>query len=594
MPNLSKKSGTGRAKYKVEPRAVTEQAEYVENRTDTVSRWNLHRADHQIWRMEKYTLEELKLGGAMANPALWPSFTFNGPRTYWNAIRRAVTANNPRIKVKLPGFNEAENNVALYNQMLIETDRHEHFAYGLWAEVDERRVRRGLRPFQSSYAFLMAVRGGAFLRPWFISDERFPFDVDLWDPLTVSYEMGSDGLSWACHHYKAPYYDLADRYPDKFADYKDSRGFARDRLGADEENNVEVRDCWWCEYDTNGKPHVWSAVIAGDDVPLQDPYEWRDIDHIPVILTRSFGPDIETEHDYRSISRATEDAWESIYTANKNIYPWINRILTLYGLYLRNNAIGPWHARGTDLSSEQLMNALKPFNVIQSRRPDATITPLSMPSMAQEVKEFRAILEGMEQRGSVPYSLYGQLSMELSGYAVNQLQGAIGITAEPLSQAMGMGYRLSTDELIQQFRQRGKRVSVKGMDTRNRAFIEDIKKSDLRDKYHLEVEVRPELPADQLQTAQVAQTWAQVGVDPLTILDEILKVSSPRDVLRRMVLWQELTALQQAEIAGASQPAIPGGPPPEAQPPEARGIQSGFSPSYQQTSQATLDSAGLG
>lgn len=594
MPNFSRRTGSGRRKYEVPIEDLTEYVNYLEKRTDHVARIELHKEDEAIWRMERYVLEEVKMGGVGVNPAMWPSFTSNGPRTYWNAVRRAVTSNDPRIRVVLPGFPDNGMSPQLFNAMLAETDRHEHFAYGTWAEIDERRVKRGKSPFISSYAYLMAVRGGAFLRPWFMSDTRVPFDVDLWDPMVTVYEPGSEGLDFVAHHYKTPFYDVWGRYRDKFADddYKDQKSRAKDLLGCDYEGNTEVSDIWWLEVDPRGNPHVWSAVIAGEDFVLADPYEWKDLDHLPIFLTRAFGPDIEADADYRSINQSVRDQWETIFTANKSIYPWINRVLTLYGLYLRNSAIGPWHARGTDLSDEQIRQAIQPFQVIQSRRPEATIQPIAMPQMASEVKEFGQLLQGMEQRGGVPYSLYGQLNFELSGFAVNQLQGAIGIVADPLARMMSMGYKLATDELIQQFRQRGQRVSVSGKDTRRRNFIEDIKRSDLRDKYALEVEIAPQLPQDELQQAQVAQIQASVGVDPLTILDETLKMSSPRDILRRSVLWQMLQ--QEIQMEFNPQAQQPGGPgiPPESQPPEARGIRSGFTPSRQQTPDSALEQAG--
>src|SRR5690606_29719891 len=102
-------------------------------------------------------------------------------------------------------------------------------------------------------------------------------------------------------------------------------------------------------------------------------------------------------------------------------------------------------------------------------------------------------------------------------------------------------------------------------------------RADLRDKYSLEVEIRPELPQDQLQTAQVAAQLQQVGVDPLTLFDEVLKLSSPRDILRRSVLWQTMQQEMQMEAQTAMTDAT-GMPPPEAQPPEARGIRSAFTP----------------
>lgn len=550
MPKFTTKNARGRAKYQADIREVIAYCASLENRVDHRTRFNLHDLDERIWRLEKYTLEELKLPGNTQDRALWPSFTSNGPRTYWNAIRRATTSNSPRMRVALPGFPDAETEDILdyYNRMLAETSLHERFAYGLWHSVDEQRIRRGMLPFQDQLAWNLGIRGGAFIRPWLETDSRFPFQVPLWDPRTVVYERGPYGLEFVGRHYRTDFQTIASMYPD--ADLKNA--------GKDEEGNVEVFDCWWSELEGQ-REHIWNLTALAGGEALLEPYEHRNLDHIPVYMIRAFGPDVDGLADYRDVARSVETTWETIYTANRNIYPWINRIFTLYGLYLRQYAIGPWFAKGTGFTEQQLKDAIRPFGVIQSPNPNAVMGPLAPPEMAQEVKEFFNALQGMEQRGSVPFSIFGQISFELSGFAVNQLQGAASMVASPLAKQMAWAYRLATDELITQFRQRGSKVTIRGLDQRRQQFIEDIKRTDLRDKFYLEVDITPDLPTDRLQDAQVAQAWKQVGVDQMTILDEVLKVQDPRESMRRTIAWEALAAemkQRQAVAAGVDRQAV--------------------------------------
>lgn len=552
MPRFTKKStstATRTKRYEVDHDKAVDYCAALERRVDHVARYRMHEEDEALWRLERYTLEELKLVGQGVDPRQWPSFTSNSPRTYWNAIRRATTSHTPLLRVQLPGMPmEQGDDFELYKAMLDETSRHERFGYGVLHSIDEQAVKRGMRPFQDNLAWHLAIRGGVFIRPWFDPDARNNFRVDLWDPRTVSYEPGEDGLDYVCHHYSEPEYSVLQRYYVTDEDQKR-------KLKPDEAGNIDIYDIWWCEYDDKGKEHIWSIVVAAGGCVLQEAYEHRDMDHVPVFLVRTFGPDIESIPEHKNITRTVEGSWETIYTANKSIYPWINRITTLYALYLRNSAIGPWHARGTDANEEQLRKALQPFQIVQSRRADATIQPLTPPAMAGEVKEFFQYLQGAEQRGSVPYSVLGQIPFELSGFAVNQLQGAVAIPAGEVTKSMGWVYRLAIDELIQQFRQRAKngRVTVKGMDSRKAQFIEDIKRSELRDKYFLDVKIAPELPSDQLQMANVAKMLSDMGIDPITIMDEYLNIENPREVLQRMGIWQMFQAEVQQKIAAQQQ-----------------------------------------
>jgi hypothetical protein len=600
MPRFTTRSGSKKGKYQLDPanvRELTGFAKYLETRHDHVTRFNLHRLDERILRCEKYTLEELRTQNN-TDPSMWPSVTSNGPRTYWNAVRRATTSNSARVRVRLPGFPGPEVDVDLYEHMLTETARHEHFAYGALEAVDEQRLRRGDRPVQDNLAFYLGIRGGVFMRPWYKKDARTPFDLAVWDPKTVVYEPGSEMLDFVCHHYKTTFYDAVDRYYEKFEDakgYKDAHTAAKRLLGADDSGNVEIYDIWWCEYDGKGDPHIWSAVIGSGDYVLQDATEWRDLDTNPVFLVRSFGPDVELEADYNDIRRGTTDRWETIYTANRDIYPWINRILTLYGLYLRNGAIGPWHANQTGMTQEQLMNANRPFNMIQTDRAGATIQPLGNAQMAPEVKEFLNWMSNAEQRGGVPFSVFGQIPFEISGFAVNQLQGAVGIVAEPMAKAMGWCYRMAVDSWIQQFRARGGSVSVYGKDTRQKQFLEEISRAQLRDKYSLDVEISPELPVDKLQQANIAVAWKNAGIDPITIADQVFKVDDPRELAKRIVVWEQMVAEIQAE-AQPQQAALPPGMNPEVLPPELNGMtqqHNQFQRSAQQTSDEELAAAGM-
>lgn len=591
MPNLAYRGGQGRAKYRADCDKIVEYCRNIENRVDHTTRIGLHRLDEKIWRLEKYTLEELQaVGGKAGDARLWPSFTSNGPRTYWQALRRAITANSPRFRIQIPGMiDEDEDDAELYAAQMMEIDRHEHFSVGLWNSVDEQRIRRAQLPFQDQLAWFMSLRGGVFIRPWFESEKRYPFQVPMWDPMTVAYDVCEDGLEYVCHHYRTPLGTVKARYDVDESDHK---------LATDEEGNIEIYDAWWLEY-VKGEPHIWNAVACGDGYPLLEAYEYRDLDHIPVYLVRTFGPDVENSEDYRQVGYQTQAAWETIYTANRDVYPWINRVLTLNALYLRQHAIGPWLAKDTGFNAEQLRNALQPFQIIQTRNPNASIQPVSPPEMAGEVKELFNWLTGAEQRGSVPYSIFGQIPFELSGFAVNQLQGAVSIQAGQLAKMMGWVYRLATDELIQQFRQRGKKVTIAGFDQRRRQFIEDIKRAELRDKYHLEVDMSPELPSDKLQQAQVAQLLSGVGIDPITILDEVLKVASPREIMKRIIAWQtlqtemkqqgEMEQMEKAEEEG-------GGMPPQILPPEAQGLlaqHAQFAPSPQHIPFEALAAAGF-
>jgi hypothetical protein len=551
MPNFYRR-GQG-----VEISDVQGFVQQLEQRQDNQARFVQHDKDEKLWRLEPYTLEEVSV--FKTDSRKWPSLTLNGPRTYWNAVRKATSA-PPRFRVLLPGLSLDPLDEEGYTRGLGETARHERFALGLFHALDEQRLRRAMMPFQRDLSFFMAIRGGAIPRIWYNPDARQPFRIDLWDPRTVVYEPGGDGLSFASHHYWTPRYDLIDRYAD----------VNPDELTGDANDNCEVFDAWWLEGGS-----VFNAVFTPSTVLLKP--EEMPIDHVPVYVVRAFGPDSEGNYEEQgNAARRTTDAWESIYAANREMYAALNRIATLYSLYLRWHAIGPYQvdpASTTIRDQSDFQKALEPFGIFPGK-----IGPVSPPEMANEVKELFGHVQGAEQRGSIPYSVYGQIPFELSGFAVNQLQGAVGIVAGPLVDQMKWVFRLVVDECIQQFRARGQRksVSLRGTDGRRQQFMEEIRRADLRDKYFFDVDLDPELPVDKLQEAQIAQAWASLGIDPITVMDEILKLDDPRQAMQRMAAWQLLQRELQLQVQAQTQAPAAGGngarPPSEAMPPDMMGM----------------------
>lgn len=525
---------------------VIARVSQLDTRTDTQARYAAHDEDEHVWALRKYVLEEIATFGG--NPAEWPSVTLNGPRTYWSAVRRSVTASRPHIKVDLPPIGEGEEPL---RKVLEETARHERFAMGILEENDEVRIRRGLQPLQLDMAWQMAIRGGSIARVWLDPNSSPQFNIALWDPRTVVYDPGDRGLDFAARRYYRPLTEIQQRYPK----------VDTSRLAADAFGRVMVYDCWWMDGN-----EAWNAVYT-DGADLMEAEHMQD-DHLPVFLVRAFGPDIDGAHDQTDQADRTTKEWESIYTANRETYKLLNRIATLYSLYLRRGAIGPYVGRIGVQSAEEATKALRPFGYTEMPTDGVVPQPVVPPQMAAEAKEFFGFLQGAEQRGSIPYSVYGQVQTQLSGFAINQLQGAVSIVSGQIANQMGWLYKLIIDEAFSQFGQRGKKLTVRGVDTRRRGYIEDMKRTDLRKKYFVRVDVTPEMPSDKLQDAQVAAQWAAIGIDPVTILDEVLKVDDPNQVVERMVAWlrlqQEVAAQNPVEAPAnaAQQPGQPGAVPP--------------------------------
>jgi hypothetical protein len=538
-------------------------------------RMEKHIRVERINRLEKWVLEEVNRA-APQHKDNWPTVTTNEPRTLFNAIRRACGKNDVRHQIELPQLPTDEEHD--------EINRHERLLIGCWNDTDLLRRRRGMGRFQQDGLWFAALRGGVFVRPLVLKSAPFtPFRVELWDAVATVYEPGSTGLAFVAHFRMVPKNSLLEDY-----------GTEEDE---DKNGNVSIADIWWKGKwgDAEG---VWN-VILGPKVTLKGPdakKEWgpEPFDEIPVFCIKGGSPGEQKPEGDSIGDQRLEDAWETIFDANETAYAWFNRIASLYGLIVRNGAIGPYQVDEAVYRryGDQIAKNLKPFGIVPGN-----IAGVGSPPMAQEAKELFSYLQGALQRGGVPYSSFGQVPFEMSGFGINQLQGGIEVSALPVTQTIEDMYWVADDEILRQVRKLKGKFRVQGLDNAGKAFLEEIAGAKLDKNYIVNTKLQIALPQDELLRAQVAETLQRLGVSQLTVFDKYLDIQDPHGEYERRLaeeadrepvvktLKMAAVAMQQGhpEIAAYllqtyAMPALQAGnaakganPPPEAQPPESRG-----------------------
>jgi hypothetical protein len=564
-------------------------AEVREYAKDLLSRQQKRLQKHirieRILRLEKWVLEEIRKD-APSKQDDWPTVTSNEPKTLFNAIRRACNKYPVRHQIQLPQLpSDAEHQ---------EINRHEQLLIGAYNDADLLRRRRSMNRLQTDAEWFCSVRGGVFVRPLVLRSAPFtPFRIEIWDPVATVYESGSTGLAFVCHFRIVPKNIVREDY-----------GKEED---ADHNGNVVIMDCWWkgnWDDEGDGKA-VWNVILSPKRIlkgpkEAEEPEEKRKawgkepFDDIPVYCIKNGSP-AEQKPEADDIGDARqEDAWESILDTNEQLYAWFNRILSLYGLIIRQGAIGPYSVDPTlwKQFGDKIGKMLKPFGIIPGEAKG--VTP---PAMAVEAREMLSYLQGALQRGGVPFSSFGQVPFELSGFGINQLQGGIEVTALPVAQALEDMFWVSDDEILRQCRRLKGKFRVQGSDNAGKPFLDEIEAAKLDKNYIVDTTMKIALPQDDLMRGQLAQLYDSVGVPKLTIYDQVLELQDPHGeylrrqkedmdkdpVLKALAMATAAMAAGQPEKAKylliayaqpllqANQQGAPGNPPPEVQPPESRG-----------------------
>lgn len=550
-------------------------------------RRRMHELDHSLWRLDEYVLEEIRHNSRIKKEN-YPSFTSNAPRTLSRAVMAMLNKNRPRIRINLPpDVSDAEQDVINANERLIE---------GALYENDLVRARRGDNKTQYEVTWYLAHRGGVIIRPLVRPGERATqFPIDVFDPYECSWDDGNDGLLFFVRKYNEDIASVLDRW-----NFEDDEG----RPSCNSADEVEMFDVWWVEKgddketpDASAAPRVYNAVIAGDRWAKEPTYH-AEFDHIPLYVIRAGGTPArmavmpgDTGVEWRA------DQWESIYTSIRETVGWINRAATLYSLYLRDGAIGPWVYKG---SRNKNITSPRAFTTIRIS-PGEEFGPVGMPQMAGEAKEFMAFIQTEWQKAGVSEIVFGNLPFTISGFGMTQLRGAVEVLIGQFVDGTETSYQMITHEITEQFVRVGgrKKFQLQGYDRRGKVFMESIRPQDITKVYIPEVTLKDGMPDDPLAMGNAAQMWVAAGAprrevyerifnaddagawerqrrrEEIEALPEIKMLTAIQDLLRvgKRESAQLLIEMLAAQGIGA-QPQAPGvtQPEPENLPPETAGI----------------------
>lgn len=478
---------------------------------DHIARKHEHELDHSLWRLDSYILEEIR-HNTVIKKENFPSFTSNAPYTLSRATMALANRNAPSIRFQLPpDVTEEEEDVASNNERLI---------YGALFDNDLLRARRDDNTLQYELTWYIIHRGGVLFRPLFEPEKRqAKFRILVYDPYECAWTTDDNGLDF-----------FVRRYKDTENSVK--RTWGMKEVSTDGEGSVDMFEVWWVELDEedgeidpDSKPRVYNAVIAGDSW-AKEPQHHSEFDHIPVFCIRSGGSPARMPQFTGTSRNWRVDQWETIYTGVRKTIGWMNRAVTLYSLYLRNGAIGPWVYKGS--ANKNIARALNPFKVVRIK-PGEEFGPVTPPAMAREAKEFLAFIQGEWQKAGVSEVIFGSLPFTVSGFGMIQLRSAVEILVGNYLRATEQCYSIIADELTQQFISIGgrRKITVKGVDSREASFIERLQPRDIEKRYVIEVNLRDALPDDPVAKGQAGQLWRSAGAPLKTIYEKVLNSQDP-------------------------------------------------------------------
>jgi len=442
----------------------------------------------------------------------YQDYTSNSPQTYADKIIGWMASH--RLIVRVPHRGDAL-------QEREQNDNKERFLIGLLKSVDEELTMNQLEPrLQQTLSSMICLRGWFAGRALIAKDEDDDstyVSVQPWDPMHTYWSMGKRGLDWACYKTRRTLQEIRAEYPDYELDEWTIGNQNPDEFGLD------VYDYYDREQNC--------VVIQGKFA--KKPQE-HGADRVPVFLGMVGAmPRLQGRFNGRLDPDMMADYGESLFKSNRELYKKHNFTMSVMMDMVARAQKQTVLVRSRDGSKSLDEDPYRAGSEI-SLAEGESVEPLGLLEVARETAAYMGLVSGELQRGSLPFSVYGELEFQLSGFAINTLRQGIQTVLEPRLDALRTCYTQICNLLSDQYASGAfDSIELSGWENNRQWFSEEITYEMIEGVGAPEIDFVGNLPQDEMSKMSMAQ-MAREGPVPLmddrTIRDEILGLQSADEI----------------------------------------------------------------
>ena len=484
--------------------------------------------DHALYRLEPYDAGEG-----------YQSYTSNEPQTFAEKIIGWISGADMTVRIPHDGADA---------DLRERNDLKERFLIGIERAANERLCHMMLPELRDQLSWYSAIRGWYAGRALLAKrpDGSTYVDVTPWDPLHTYWESGPDGLEWACYKMPKTKEQIFSQYNIK-VDWETPYSV----------DGIEVYDFYDKEMNTI---LVYNGSKTNPLIRVVKKQQRHGADQVPVFI----GP-VGANPYIVALSQSTmqdtiADVGESVFRSTRDLYPKHNMMMsTLLELTARSRR------QGLIVRSRDGMKTLDEDPYLEgseiSLAQNENVEPLGLLEMAKETGAFMSLISGEMQRGSLPYSVYGELPFQLSGFAINTLRQGVETVVNKYLRSVEKAYRMIFNLLSDQYAAGSfKSMELSGMDRNRMFFTEEITPEMIKDTGQPVVNLVGQLPQDDMTRFSMAQI-AREGPTPLLSdrairdriltlqdadqMDDAIKEQMAERMLPEAALWTLLRASER-------------------------------------------------
>jgi len=450
--------------------------------------------DEKLWTGEPYELKDSK-GDKLQDVE---HVTLNDARVFGERVLAVLNESEEIIEIN----GQRSGRVMDSKQTKVIED----FFHDVLYIADERQdgiLMPGIDPY---FWEQIGIRGGVFSRILLSQDgEGFDPDILPLDRYKCRFRMGRRGFSWFAFWDVLSRDECLDEYPD----------YAM-------KGETVIRWDYWNS----------TEEIIFLDGTFYDAYPNK-LGYPPFIgqLCQQ-GTFLETS------ARALRMRGDSIYSANRDLYPHLNKIASIMQTMNMLSLAPPQVLKsksGKKLPSEPIYR----LGRILALETDEGLQKVDAPDIIGAMRFFQGMLGGALQRGSLSHIDWGNLQFQLSQVAIATLAGASRQVFTPRLHTMERFKRKMAKEIISQFTNFNMKADI-GRVGKKRTYT----KADLEGSYSIDFEYLTALPeeiANAYGLADMAKGW----MDDRSIRKVILKYRDYDDMSEK-VLVQQAQRVSQA------------------------------------------------
>lgn len=455
------------------------------------------------------------------------SFTSNEPRTFADKLVSLLVSGELIINVPYKGADERERT---------RYDTAEKFWAGSLAQADERLERALKQVLEVQIATQLSLRGTCAARVLIRNkgDKTAFVDITPYDPRHCVWEASDEGMIWFCAVTTRTVAQIRKEYPKANLPFGDTE--VMDVYDFyDEENNFVLAEG---NTQTTG---------TGNFIKLKKETQHGQTE-VPVIVVPG-GSYSGLKPGPLNKDVLPPGYGESVFASVRELYPVLNEVMSIY-LELVAKSRDQTYVLYSDSDIEIEENPNDPNGVLHLDARDK-LQPIEVPETTKDAAQLVGLIQAMIQRGTLPQTAFGELAFQLSGFAITQLRQSLFSTMEPNLRAMALFYKrvcmLLSDQLVTDTTNP---LELSGQDRNREWFMETFNATDLENIPRPNVKIAPQLPQDDAQKLQLAQSFRQGPnnrplLPDVIILDEILEMSDANKIIQMV----------DEQMAGASHPA---------------------------------------